>query len=65
MGSSNGKPKVVEDGKACPFIQERTGDLLEYSVVYTDRAVSFFSRWGRGVDGLRARLTMVWCRSTL
>jgi len=43
MGSTSSKPVVVDADKACPFIQKNTGDLLEYSVVYTDRAINLMS----------------------
>jgi len=43
MGSQSSKPEVVDRKKACPFLQERTGDLLEYSVIYTDRAINLMS----------------------
>lgn len=43
MGGNESKQDVVESGKACPFIQENTGELLEYSVVYTDRASNLMS----------------------
>mmetsp|Transcript_13102 Transcript_13102/g.41813 ORF Transcript_13102/g.41813 Transcript_13102/m.41813 type:complete len:510 (-) Transcript_13102:244-1773(-) len=48
MGGSDSKKaaakRVPVDAKhACPFIQENEGDLLEYSVVYTDRAINLMS----------------------
>lgn len=37
------KESIVDKNNACPFIQEKTGNLLEYSVVYSDRAVNLMS----------------------
>lgn len=37
------KQSIVDKENACPFVQEKTGNLLEYSVVYSDRAVNLMS----------------------
>lgn len=34
---------VVDKDNACPFLQSKTGELLEYSVVYTDRSINLMS----------------------
>ncbi|GBG31723.1 Serine--pyruvate aminotransferase [Hondaea fermentalgiana] len=43
MGPKSSKNEVVDTKNACPFIQKNTGELLEYSVVYTDRAINLMS----------------------
>uniref|UniRef100_A0A7S2RUD5 Alanine--glyoxylate transaminase n=1 Tax=Mucochytrium quahogii TaxID=96639 RepID=A0A7S2RUD5_9STRA len=40
----NNRPDdIVDEKNACPFLQGGRGDLLEYSVIYTDRAVNLMS----------------------
>mmetsp|Transcript_757 Transcript_757/g.1784 ORF Transcript_757/g.1784 Transcript_757/m.1784 type:complete len:394 (-) Transcript_757:476-1657(-) len=44
MGTTNSSStNVVDTKQACPFLQDNRGDLMEFSVVYTDRAINQMS----------------------